>query len=58
MTWGDPRAFDNARDGDYFDYVLTHGDVLTFAERPPGPEWEIAGIARTFRLYRKVRGTP
>ena len=57
MTWGDPRAFDNARDGDYFDFVLTHGDVLPFAESPPGPEWEIAGVARTFRLYRKVRGS-
>ena len=57
MTWGDPRAFDNARDGDYFDFVLTHGDALPFANRPPGPEWEVIGVARAFRLYRKVKGT-
>lgn len=54
MTWGDPRAYDNVRDGAYFDYVLTHGDARPFAEHPAGPEWQVIGVAREFRLYRKV----
>ncbi len=54
LTWGDPRAFDNVRDGAYFDYVLTHGDAQPFAHHPAGPEWEVIGVSREFRLYRKL----
>ncbi|MBS2019556.1 MAG: hypothetical protein JST00_42235 [Deltaproteobacteria bacterium] len=54
FAWGTPCAFRNSRDGSYFDYVLTHGDVDPFASHPPGPQWERVGAARAFTLYRKL----
>lgn len=54
MSWGNPATFDAERDGAYFDYVLVHGDARPIEEAAAGPRWEIVGVARGFRLYRKV----
>lgn len=54
FVWGDPCIFRNSRDGAYYDFVLTHGDLDPFASHPPGPEWERIGGTRAFSLYRKL----
>lgn len=54
FAWGKPCTFQNSRDGEYFDFVLTHGDVDPFAGSSRGPAWERIGEARAFRLYRKL----
>jgi hypothetical protein len=56
VTWGDPCAFRNAKDGVFFDFVMVHGDRDPFADPPPGPVWEVVGATRAWRLYRKVPG--
>ena len=57
MAWGDPCAFRNARDGQFFEFVMTHGEKDPFASAPPGPTWEVVGASRAWRLYRKVPGS-
>jgi hypothetical protein len=56
MTWGNPCLFRNARDGRFFDFVLTHGEVDPFRADPPGPKWEVVGASRAWRLYARAPG--
>ena len=55
-TWGNACAFRNERDGNAFDYVLTHGDVDPFAYAPPGPTWTLIGGSREWKLYARNPG--
>jgi hypothetical protein len=58
LTWGNPCLFRNARDGEFFDFVLTRGDVDPFAANPPGPRWTLIGASRAWRLYARDRSAP
>lgn len=51
-----PCVFRNAREGVYYDYVLTRGSVDPFAREPPGPVWKLLAEDGSFRLYEKVTG--
>lgn len=54
MTFGNPNVFDPERDGAYFDFVLVHGDARPLDGAAVAPRWEVIGVARGFRLYRKL----
>ena len=47
------NLFRNDVDGLYYDYVLVHGNVDPFAERPPGPSWRLLDREGTWALYQK-----
>lgn len=58
MFWDwNPCKFRNSTDGPYYDYVLTRGDVLPFANHPLGPRWIVIGGARDWKLYARQGGT-
>src|SRR5262249_3261353 len=48
LTWGAPCAFRNERDGDFFEFVMVHGQTDPFAAAPPGPVWEVIGASRAW----------
>ena len=56
LTWGNPCLFDNATQGEYYDFVLVHGERDPIAKEPAGPAWELIGSSRAFHLYRRVPG--
>jgi hypothetical protein len=35
---------------------MVHGKADPFAEAPPGPVWQLAGVSRAWRLYKKLPG--
>lgn len=56
VSWGNPCMFRNARDGQYFDFLLVHGERDPIADGPAGPVWELIGSSRAFHLYRRSPG--
>jgi hypothetical protein len=48
-----PNAFRNDFDGDYYDYVLVHGQVNPFARPQAGPRWSLRAHEGKWALYEK-----
>jgi hypothetical protein len=46
-----PCLFRNSKDGPYYDFVLTRGELNPFAGAPPGPAWHVIGASREWTLY-------
>ncbi len=51
-----PCTFRNAIDGEYYDYVLTYGDVDPFRDEPPGPVFRKVAESKAFSLWEKTPG--
>jgi hypothetical protein len=54
LSWGmRPCLYRNARDGEYFDFVLVRGALDPFKNHPPGPSWKVRGRTAKYTLYEK-----
>jgi hypothetical protein len=54
LSWGmRPCLYRNARDGEYFDFVLVRGALDPFKSDPPGPRWKVRGRTAKYTLYEK-----
>jgi hypothetical protein len=51
-----PCLYRNTKDGPYYDFILSRGDLDPFANDPPGPRWRTIGGAGEWRLWSRDPG--
>jgi hypothetical protein len=51
-----PCLYRNSKDGPYYDFVMSRGDLDPFAHDPPGPRWRTIGGAGEWRLWARDPG--
>ena len=51
-----PCLFRNTIDGDYYDFILSRGDVDPFANNPRGPSWRRVAVIGPWRVDEKIAG--